>query len=172
MMKYFIYIFFNIILFSSCVQNKSIKKELLLNQANIKEIVERVEIMIFVDGNYSENIIIEINDVKGVMENRTFYNVDGCAEYFYKSGSEGFILYALVDKEGYLRFDEKMKNYCVELRRDENIIIDKHNTVDTIRGFVVYEKQKIMVKICDYNKLMNSSKDSIEGQRMVIYVYK
>ena len=170
-MKYFTCCFLMLMLFLGCAQSNSLRKGVLLNQTNIEQIVERLEIMIFFNGSYSEDKIFEFENVRGIIQNRTFYDVNGCAEYFEKGGSEGFIKYALTDKDGYLKFEEEMKEYHIELKKDENIIIDKHNTADTIRAFVACEESKIMINFDDYS-LLKGSKKEISHKRVTVYHYK
>jgi len=149
----------------------SLKTELFLDQTSIERIKERLEVMKFSNEIYSENRILKIENLMGVIQNKTSYSPNGCADYFNRGTSEGFILYSLINKDGYLAFEEEMKNYCIEIKKEQNIIIDKHNKVDTIRGFVLFEKEKIIMNIDSYNSLFRNE-EYTDHKRFVVYRYE
>lgn len=166
-LNYIIFLLLSLLFSYSCIYNRPIKKEVLLNEIHIERIVSRIEIMIFIDGSYSENRILEFENIKGVIENRTIYNTEGIAEYIDRGSAEGFISYSLFDKVGCLKFDDYMKDYYIKIVKDENIIIDKHSKSDTIREFVNYEKQKLIMKIENYKMLF----EPYGNKRIVLYYY-
>lgn len=164
-MKKIILILFFVPFLSCSNGNRSTISEFDLNGSNITCITERIELLLFVDGNYSENKILRVNNFIGVIQNKTYYDLNGVAESFDEGGSEGFIMHSLTHKKGYLEFDNKMKKYHIELRKDENIIIDRHKENDTIKRFVIFEKEKLILKKEYYNDLSNNKK-------IILYQYK